>query len=308
MDLVRVPILTERCDLEKHFGEYKEYFRHVPYLNHHFCLIPGQNITTYGLYGSTANYNFVDHWISTCVNDTKLNRTNCFPTEKSKARLVNTYISYVFLDYSIDHNDILNPVKVNLRSEILPVSSTIYKRIFFYQRPVTYTTDYGLVFEDFQDIKFYQTLDSKENVDLRPQGTVPGSFALISVMMDKYNNFYMRKYSKIQSFLADVGGLVKGLLLISSLLNYLVSEEFYYVDLVNSLYMVEVIPWRSKSAKENEGFVYNYNMSSFNLQHLVQQNISAIKRIPFHDFKFKYFFFYLKFKEHGKYFNDKSFL
>ncbi len=284
MDLVRVPIKTERCDLEKHFGEYKEAFRHVPYLAHHYCLVPGQNITTFGLYGSTVDYNFVDHWISTCVNDTKLNRTNCFPSEKSKARLVNTYISYVFLDYSIDHSDTNQPIKLNLRSEILPVSSTIYKRIFFYQRPVLYTTDYGYVFEDFQDISFYQTLDSKENVDLRPQGTVPGSFALISVMMDKYNNFYFRKYYKIQNFLADVGGIVKGLLLISGFVNYLFSEEFFYVDLVNSLYHVDV----SMNGSKNKDDVYNKNLSSFPLQNYAQQNMSAIKRIPFNDFKFRY--------------------
>jgi len=241
MNLKRVPIKTERCDIDKHFGQYKEHFKNVPYLNHHYCIVPGQNITTFGLYGSTKDYNFVDHWISTCVNDTKVNRTNCYPTEKSKARLVNTYISYLFLDYSIDHNDITNPVKVMLRSEILPVSSSIYKRIFFYQRPVEYTTDYGFIFEDVRMVKFYQTLDSKENVDLRPQGTVPGSFALISVMMDKYNNFYSRKYSKIQNFLADIGGLIKGLIIISTFINYLISEEFYYVDLVNCLYKVDII-------------------------------------------------------------------
>jgi len=166
----------------------------------------------------------------------------------------------------------------------LPVSSTIYKRIFFYQRPVLYTTDYGYVFEDFQDISFYQTLDSKENVDLRPQGTVPGSFALISVMMDKYNNFYFRKYYKIQNFLADVGGIVKGLLLISGFVNYLFSEEFFYVDLVNSLYHVDV----SMNGSKNKDDVYNKNLSSFPLQNYAQQNMSAIKRIPFNDFKFRY--------------------
>ena len=288
MDLVRVPIHTERCDIEKHFGEYKEYFKNVPYLRNHYCLVSGQNITTFGLYGSTVDYNFVDHWISTCVNDTKLNRTNCFSKEKSKARLVNTFISYVFLDYSINHNQIKEPVKINLRSEILPVSSTIYKRFFFNQRPVTYTTDSGFVFENLEDITFYQTLDSKENVDLRPQGTVPGSFALISVLMDKYNNFYKREYSKIQNLLADVGGLVKGLLLISSFLNNLISEEYFYVDLVDSFYKVEVDSWRSKRmSKDKEGIANNNSVIKLNLQNFAQQNVIDIKRIPFTGFNFK---------------------
>jgi len=247
----------------------------VPYLNHHYCIVPGQNITTYGLYGSTKDYNFVDHWISTCVNDTKVNRNNCFPKEKSKARLVNTYISYVFLDYSIDHNDIANPAKILLRSEILPVSSSIYKRIFFYQRIVEYRTDFGFVFQDEGKVKFYQTLDSKENVDLRPEGTVPGSFALISVMMDKYNNFYSRKYSKIQNFLADIGGLVKGLIMIFKFLNYLISGEFYYLDLVNSLYKVDIISRNRMIKKKNNSDFNNVNLK--NEEH--QNSLNVNKKI-----------------------------
>jgi len=241
MGLKRIKILTERCNLEKHFGKYKELFKDVPYLEHHYCLIPGQNVTTYGLYGSTKPNNFIDHWISTCVNDTALNKTNCYSREESKARLVNTYISYVFLDTTIDHNDIQNPTKFVLRSEILPVSSSIYKRIFFYLKTISYITDYGFIFTDMKEEKVFQVSDSKENVDLRPEGTVPGSFALISVLMNKYENFYNRKYYKCQNFLADLGGIIKGLLLIGTFLNFLISEEFYFIDLVEILYGVKII-------------------------------------------------------------------
>jgi hypothetical protein len=90
MNLNRKKVETEKCDINKHFGEYKNYFKDVPYLNHHYCAVPGQNITLYGIYGSIEPYNFLDFWISTCVNDTALNRTNCFSREQSQARLVNT--------------------------------------------------------------------------------------------------------------------------------------------------------------------------------------------------------------------------
>ena len=89
--------------------------------------------------------------------------------------------------------------------------------------------------------KVFQVSDSKENVDLRPEGTVPGSFALISVLMNKYENFYNRKYYKCQNFLADLGGIIKGLLLIGTFLNFLISEEFYFIDLVEILYGVKII-------------------------------------------------------------------
>lgn len=249
MALTRKKILTERCNIDKHFGKYRELFKDVPYLNHHYCLVPGQNVTTYGLYGSTKPNNFIDHWISTCVNNTALNKTDCYSREQSKARLVNTYISYVFLDTAIDHNDVENPTKVVLRSEILPVSSSIYKRIFFYLRTISYKTDYGFIFQDIKEELIFQVSDSKENVDLRPEGTVPGSFALISVLMDKYNNFYFRKYYKGQNFLADMGGIIKGLMIIGTCLNFLISEEFYFIDLIKSLYPVDIV--KDSQRKQN---------------------------------------------------------
>jgi hypothetical protein len=45
MNLNRQRIQTEKCDLNKHFGKYKDFFKDVPYLTHHYCAIPGQNIT-----------------------------------------------------------------------------------------------------------------------------------------------------------------------------------------------------------------------------------------------------------------------
>jgi len=241
MALKRIKIETERCDINKHFGKYRDLFKDVPYLENHYCMIPGQNVTAYGLYGSTKPNNFIDHWISTCVNNTALNKTNCYSTEESKKRLVNTYISFVFLDSNIDHNNINNPTKYNLRSEILPVSSTIYKRIFFYIKNIFYKTDYGFIFQDYKAENVFQISDSKENVDLRPEGTVKGSFALISVLMDKTDNFYYRKYYKGQNFLADLGGIIKGLFMIGYFINYLISEEFYFMDLVDSLFHVKLI-------------------------------------------------------------------
>ena len=265
MGLKRIKINTERCNIDKHFGKYKELFKDVPYLEHHYCLIPGQNVTAYGLYGSTKPNNFIDHWISTCVNDTALNRTNCHSREESKARLVNTYISYVFLDIAIDHNDIQNPIKVILRSEILPVSSSIYKRIFFYLSSISYKTDYGFIFEDMKEEKVFQVSDSKENVDLRPEGTVPGSFALITVLMAKYNNFYFRKYYKGQNFLADMGGIIKGLLLIGTFLNYLISEEFYFINLIESLYPVDIVKNIDRKVTINQDINCSANNTHKNL-------------------------------------------
>jgi len=234
MGLKRTPVKTERCDIDKHFGNYKDYFKDVPYLNYHYCPVPNQNITLYGIYGSIKPYNFLDFWISTCVNDT--NRNNCYSKEVSKSRLVNTYISYQSLENFIDHSNLESPGQLILRSDILPVSSTIYKRDFFYIRNIEYRSDEGLIFSDTKYYSYSQISNFRETADLRPEGTVPGSFALITIMMDSKVDDYLRRFSKFQEVLANLGGLFKGLVVISYIVNFIFFNELYYLKLVSGLF------------------------------------------------------------------------
>jgi hypothetical protein len=236
MNLNRTKVETEKCNLEKHFGIFKDYFKDVPYLNHHYCAVPGQNITLFGIYGSIQPYNFLDFWISTCVNDTSVNRTNCFSREKSQARLVNTYISYQYLDYFIDHSNISDPGQLILRSEILPVSSTIYKRDFFYIRNIKYFTDLDFIFSSSNSQNYQKVSALRETSDLRPQGTVSGSFALLSILMDSSVDQYNRRFTKFQEVLANLGGLFKGICIISEVLNYIFFDELYYMNLIEGIF------------------------------------------------------------------------
>jgi hypothetical protein len=239
MNLTRVPVKTEKCNIDVHFGEYRDFFKDVPYLEHHYCAVPGQNITLYGVYGSIQPYNFLDFWISTCVNDTSVNRTNCRSREESKARLVNTYISYQSLQYYIDHSNINNPGQLILNSQILPVSSTIYKRDFFYVRNVNYYSDFDYIFSNSKLQTYSLTSEFRETADLRPEGTVPGSFALISILMDSSFDQYNRSFTKFQQVLANVGGLFKGLIILTYFVNYIFFEELYYQTIISSIFKSE---------------------------------------------------------------------
>jgi hypothetical protein len=78
MNLNRERIHTEKCDFNIHYSEYKHFFKYVPFMTHHYFVVPGQNITSLAIYGSIQPYNILDFWISTCVNDTATWRTNCF--------------------------------------------------------------------------------------------------------------------------------------------------------------------------------------------------------------------------------------
>jgi hypothetical protein len=232
------PIAIERCDLNKHFGQYRPLFQNVPFLEHHFCPVPEENnITLYGVYGSISAYSYLDLWISRCNNSTRVDkRTKCYSKEKIDSNLIQTYISYKFVDFSINHKDNEQPEHEYLRSESLSVSTTVYKRNFFSLTNIEYNSDSGLIFKNNLMNKFYQFSESKEQVDLRPEGYVPGSFAEITIRMDNKVDSYFRSYEKAQATLANVGGIAEGMIIVAQILNFLLSKDLYFLELVKAIF------------------------------------------------------------------------
>jgi hypothetical protein len=229
----------EMCDLNKHFGPYKEYFKDVAYLDKHYCPVPGKNnITLFGVYGSNGDYSYFTHYISKCVNNTVYNgnRTDCYPVDVVKTKLQNVFVSFKFMEYSIDHSDTSNPGKLSLRSEALPVSSTIFKREWFYVRQISYITDIGYIFQEETDQSYFQVSPAKETVDLRTEGAIPGSFAMVTTIMDNKVDYYKRSFMKAQQLLANVGGILKGIITIAQVFTFFIATQEYYFDLTKSLF------------------------------------------------------------------------
>jgi hypothetical protein len=229
----------EMCDLDKHFGPYKEYFKDVAYLNKHYCPVPGKNnITLFGVYGSNEDQSYFTHYISKCVNNTIYNgnRTDCYPVDVVKTKLQNAFVSFKFIEYKIDHSDTSNPGKLILRSETLPVSSTIFKREWFYVRQVSYITDVGYIFQEETNQNYFQVSPAKETVDLRAEGSIPGSFAMVTTIMDSKVDYYKRSFMKAQHVLANGGGILKGIVTIAQIITFFIATQEYYYELIQSLF------------------------------------------------------------------------
>jgi hypothetical protein len=231
-------IVLERCDLTVHFGKYRDYFATVPFLEHHYCPVIGQsNITLYGSFGNIKRYSLLETWLKRCDNTTRINkRTKCFSEEKMNANLKRTFLSYKFLDYAIDHTNIDDPSSMYMRSEAIPINANLYKRSWYLYNFVNYTTDAGLIFEENVSQIFSQVSDSKEQIDIVDEGDEKGSFSQLTIGMDKSMGSYKRQYIKGQQTLANVGGLTKGLLVIAAFINYLLSQELYYFELIRSIF------------------------------------------------------------------------
>lgn len=153
-DIIDVPL--ERCNISKHFGNYKSYFENSALLSTAYCTTPGiSNLTLYGSYGDANNgYSFLDVMFYKCINGVyPPSATNCLDKETIDNRLSTIYLTLGYIDFDINHKnstDVLIPI---VKLDAIPLSLNLFKRIFDFKKPVLYDTDYGYVFEDISTLR-----------------------------------------------------------------------------------------------------------------------------------------------------------
>jgi hypothetical protein len=173
-----------------------------------------------------------------CVNTTE-NSNKCLPQEKINERLTDTQYIFYYPEYTIDHNRIDEPGLIRYSSEDNDLSPTVFKKWWFGFKTISYRSDMGYVFEDFHTNTYWAFLPYLFDVELIDGGPDQkgGLFAYIGIYGDTRLDTYQRKYIKIQELLANVGGIVKGVVLISSFLVSQFTETFIWLRYYEIFYL-----------------------------------------------------------------------
>ena len=223
-------IKVEKCDINKHFSdEYKDYFKNIQDLNSYYCLsLRNSSETIYGVYGSVFPFSYYSITLRFCKNTTE-NNNSCYPINQIKEIIDHPYLSVIFIDYTINS---LNNKHVNdmfLRKERYQISPTIYKRIWLYFEKIKYTTDKGYILPK-NDVEYFHSYKSiRTDYNENSNGDF---FCTLTILNDMKYSTYIKVFPKIQDYLATIGGLVKVITLISSLMNYNNSQNSYYLKLI----------------------------------------------------------------------------
>ncbi len=112
----------------------------------------------------------------------------------------------------------------------------VYIKEFFYTfKNIEYYDDQNYLFSDRNLHNFTAFAASWESVHLRPQSTttIPNSFLAISINNSTIKQVYTRRYYKVQNCIADLGRIIKGIILIASGINYFFSYRYYMIDIIN---------------------------------------------------------------------------
>jgi hypothetical protein len=226
-----LPIELEKCSINKNFINDTDLWRDQKLINDSYCIVPGQNISSYKLFGEN-DYCGLVFWIHKCKNTT-INQ-NCQSDDYITRTLQNTFVFTRFRDYYFDHDLLVDNGKPYVYSDLQQASISAYKRSWYLFRNVDYQTDDGFFLSEYKTSEYTNLATIREATDLRTTPTVEGSFMVVSLNMFQLKQKIIKKYYKAQDMISDLGGILKGVLLLSNLLSFYFTEKSYYNELINS--------------------------------------------------------------------------
>ena len=170
-------------------------------IDNYYCLPDDFKESLVGQFGNPY-FKTGNLYVTFCNNSTTNN--TCLPKNDIVTDLSMFYAQYIFLDYYSDLTDFYNPLKPYWRSDLLQVSSSSYRIDQYSFRISNLVTDDGYILQSENTFSNFQ-LDSKSTVVLGPN---PDNLLTIRSDISNLNLISGRKYMKLQSVLANKGGLL----------------------------------------------------------------------------------------------------
>lgn len=231
-----IKYLNSRNCQSEDFNNMTDNFISVSYssnMTYFSCLQQNQEMSIYGNIGS-SNFTFVNILVDKCINGTGI---VCMPNAKIDELFTNLFISIFFRDSYFENINYTHPEQYYANQFAIPISNTVYKRQYLYLKNINFISDYGLIFEDKQQVNTYQ-LESmnSELYFTKDAAFTPNTIMELSITTKNIKDVYYRSYYKLQNLAADLGGVLKIVLLLFSFFNKMVSERILDNQIYNKLF------------------------------------------------------------------------
>jgi hypothetical protein len=162
--------------------------------------------------------------------------------------------------------------EIFIRKERYELSTILFKRVWLYFENIKYIINKGYIFSDEKNEYFhgYESVRSDFNIfDDKP------IIVTLTVLNGMKTSIYIKQFTKFQDYLAIMGGLVKVITLLSTILNYYNSGNSYYLKLIKDFIIV------NKFKQSNSINQSNININS-NISIVNNNNDDKRKKTHFH--------------------------
>lgn len=269
-----------KCDInnERHFSsEFKDLFKNQTDLDSFMCPDYKKNYSLIGVYGDTNPFSYLHFYLRPCIKN--IDNIECESDSSIKSYMSAAYLDFRTINYAMN-SYLITPYQNIVHSERFLFSNTIFRRIWMYYKKIYYNSDFGYIFEEITKTNFFQIDSYKNDIDIRvvsASGTVPFSFLRMTLSNLNSSSEYSRTYTKAQNFLANVGGIIRGLTLIGFIINYSISEKLFNLHLINHLpeigYIVNQTTNKDCFTNVKQGFIEVKKSDLKLIRNLVNNNL-----------------------------------
>jgi hypothetical protein len=223
---------AERCSLDRHFSSFIELFKDQD-LSAQYCIHPDDMDSIY-LEGSWGNDKFISLTldIEVCVNSTQ---HTCKPQEVIDEQLSGGYFAFNWVDNIFDPKDYNNPNRNIRRDYFTTLSKNFFKYIVTHINNIDYITDSGFLMESNNEKHYFQYEHVSEMMDFRNQKLIFKN----EIRLSNLKTIFTRRYLKVQDLVAQIGGLIKGIMLFIQILLTAYTKTNFYTYLTNELYNLD---------------------------------------------------------------------
>ena len=259
-----VPVNVEICDETKHSLEKISALKKVNFAKF-FCIPPGKyNITLYGKFGDTVNgWSLLAVFLNRC--NPKIEK--CLSETYTDDVLSNSALNVAFLSNQINPYNIESPGSSKLETATLTMTTGLIKSYYFNIRQIIYETDYGLIFEDRRIENFYSYDSQTFDVNLKNSG-LPTKGQTFGYMLFKNSDNvskYYRTYIKAQAVMANIGGIIKAVMVIAKIISDFLTKRMSYIDISNYIFNFDGYTCDSRNSNSNEAkaiAIHNNSLSN----------------------------------------------
>jgi hypothetical protein len=145
---------------------------------------------------------------------------------------LHVYMAYP--DVNVDFKNTEKPFFSYLRTEdfVYPLEA-LYRFSYYFKR--TYiSSDFGMVFEDFANLDAIQYDRTESNILIGSTFTIKEAYGVLSIVLSGKADVHSRSYNKLQSLVANIGGVVNFIFLVSKFIVNFVSNKSLLLKYVNN--------------------------------------------------------------------------
>lgn len=216
------------------FIDQNEFFRLG--LNGTYCL-PNKTFKTAGYWDEEI---MEDFWLSlkSCENSTEENSIVCKSIEEIENFLQRYYVQIYISNSNIDAANYLNPSTQTLKIFYQALDPKIYKMTSLFMKKTVIYTDDGFLFESSEKRNAYLQGQLDNDYALRENNPrYKARYFYLNIFSSDYQTEITRKYQKIQSILAELGGILNFLFFFGIVLSHIENQYKTFTVISNDLFI-----------------------------------------------------------------------